>query len=355
VNQGGISTGQAVSNSLSPLVTVIVPIYNQALYLDRCIRSILDQRYLQLEILLIDDGSIDGSSEIADDFASSDSRIRVFHKPNGGLSSARNMGLDAAGGSFIAFVDSDDFLHADFISVLLRICTETGCDIAQCGFEKGTGSDFSSRFRSGSRYGVHKGSISMGSISILSPQEAFRGLRLKTIVCNKLFRAPLLADLRFPLGKIHEDEFFTYKAVYRSTRIGIVADKLYYYRQTAGSITRGSANTVRYDIMEAYEERLQFFRERKEDALALLSAEKYVISLIYKYAVVCREKAGVKHERRLTGRLKELRPVILKGGEASFAVRLLIRLFSLFPRMSALLVYRMQAGFSFKLRFPGRQ
>ena len=114
------------------LISVIVPVYNVSNYLERCVQTLIKQTYGNLEIILVDDGSTDGSSKLCDKIAKSDNRIKVIHKENGGLSSARNAGLDAAQGEYISFIDSDDSIHLYFYNVLLKVMNETDADIVQC-------------------------------------------------------------------------------------------------------------------------------------------------------------------------------------------------------------------------------
>ena len=115
-------------------ISVVVPVYNVEDYLDRCVKSIISQTYENLEVILVDDGSADGSPVMCDSWAQKDPRIKVIHKPNGGVSSARNAALDAATGDFIGFVDSDDWIENDFYELLMKSLAENGSDIAFCGY-----------------------------------------------------------------------------------------------------------------------------------------------------------------------------------------------------------------------------
>ena len=121
------------------LISVIIPIYNLEQYIERCVRSVMAQSYKNLQIILVDDGSSDGSGAVCDALAQQDSRIKVIHKPNGGVSDARNFGVKAASGQFISFVDGDDYVHPEFIATLHTLCVENKCRMAQCSFEAVTG------------------------------------------------------------------------------------------------------------------------------------------------------------------------------------------------------------------------
>ena len=124
------------------LISVIVPVYNVEAYLERCVDSILKQTYKELEIILVDDGATDSSGELCDQLAKKDDRIIVIHKKNGGLSDARNAGIDASRGEYLSFIDSDDFIHPMFMEVLLQLCETTQCNIRKCGMQEVEGDTF---------------------------------------------------------------------------------------------------------------------------------------------------------------------------------------------------------------------
>ena len=208
----------------------------------------------------MDDASPDCCGRICDEFAAEDSRVRVLHLScNRGLSSARNCGIDACSGEFIAFVDGDDALSPQFIEALLM----ADVDIAQCAFC----TDWSD----------------MGTLSAvpclaesLSSREALRRLQLDgtgayTVVWNKLYRRGVFEGLRFPEGKQHEDEFVIYRAFWAAASVCIVQAPLYFYRQRPNSITDAGVSLKSLDAVEALEERARFYREHGEESLAVLT------------------------------------------------------------------------------------
>ena len=234
-------------------ISVIVPIYKVEAYLDKCVQSIVDQTYTNLEIILVDDGSPDRCGQMCDAWAEKDSRIRVIHKENGGLSDARNAGLEIATGTYIAFVDSDDWVSVEYISSMYRAIQETGAQIAGCGIctvfdgqepDEGTGT---------------------GELCIYSSEEAIgallQGQGLRAVAWNKLYHKSLLEGERYPVGKHHEDEFFTYRIFEKADRLVCVDERLYFYLQRQGSIMR-SFSIKRLDALDAYLERLQFLEKR---------------------------------------------------------------------------------------------
>lgn len=224
------------------LVSIIVPVYKVETELGRCIQSILCQTYKNLEIILVDDGSPDNCPELCDRYAKIDSRIRVIHKKNGGLSDARNAGLDIAKGKFLSFIDSDDWVSENFIECLVRNIVETDSDIAICGYamvhENG-------RQR---HYGTKE------SREILEHEQAisalFGQLKFGCMICTKIYRAELFEGIRFPKGKIYEDIAVSLPLFDRSKRCVIINDKLYNYFQRKGSIVNSKFDERKLDMLE---------------------------------------------------------------------------------------------------------
>lgn len=240
---------------MKPLISIIVPVYNVEQYLQRCLESIINQTYKNLEIILVDDGSPDNCPQICDDYAAKDNRITVIHKKNGGLSDARNAGLDICKGKFISFVDSDDWIDKNYVKVLFDLLTETNTDIAIGNFFKTDGSKESPTFPI-----QHK---------TLNPTEAIiccthGNTPAFAISCSKLYKKELFDNLRFPVGKYHEDEFTTYLLFYKSSSIAYTSQVLYYYYSRETSIT---SSQHPYDALEAFEQRYLFFKEKKETEL----------------------------------------------------------------------------------------
>lgn len=237
------------------LVSIIVPVYHVEKYLDDCVRSLTEQTYPDLEIILVDDGSDDMCPEMCDRWAEKDKRIKVIHKTNGGLSDARNAGLDAAKGEFAAFVDSDDLVHQNFVDALISVMKNNAeCDIAICGFEK---------FTDGSALPQNKYD---NSVSYIRPKDCF----LQTdaffdVAWNKLYRRSIVGDIRFPYRKLHEDIYTTYKYVFSARQIGVINAGLYYYRRREDSIIGKHENYPAIDIEAALWERTDFFKTKGDD------------------------------------------------------------------------------------------
>lgn len=210
-------------------ISVIVPIYNVEKYLEKCIVSIVNQTYKNLEIILVDDESPDNCPEICDKWAEKDSRIKVIHKKNGGLSDARNAGLEVATGDLIGFVDSDDWISVYMYEMLKNALDSTGADVAECNsimvYEGDVTED-----KKNSDCNV-KSYTAVQSLKLLATEKKFRHT-----AWNKLYRRSVIGDIRFEVGKIHEDVFWTYQIFGRSKNVTKVEDNLYYYLQRQNSI-----------------------------------------------------------------------------------------------------------------------
>lgn len=212
------------------LISVIVPIYNVAKYLRACLDSIIHQTYYNLEIILVDDGSTDESSSICDEFSDLDNRIIIKHQKNGGLSDARNTGIEIATGKYITFVDSDDVIATDMIDYLHKLLVENNADMSLCQMRK---------IDENGRYIDNPPSVA-SSVVGYSPEECLRKYftdsRFDTVAWSKLYKTKMFSDVRYPKGKYHEDVFTTYKILAKCRIIAIGGERKYMYRARPNSI-----------------------------------------------------------------------------------------------------------------------
>lgn len=288
------------------LITVIVPIYNVEKYINKCIESIKKQTYKNLEIILVDDGSTDRCGEICDNYSKKDNRIIVIHKENGGLSDARNTGVDWAKGEYITFVDSDDYLDKNYIEKLYRAIKKDNTEISQCGIIK-----FNEELKETQYIGYSENNIITTKQSIIDMSKEHWVENV--VVWNKMYSKELIKDIKFAKGMLHEDEFFTYKALYNSDKISIIKDYLYYYRQNSQSIMGKKYDLKRLDILEAFNERIDFFKSRREEELYNYSLLRFldVIKLCY-----CNVKQYYNSEvellKKLRVKYKEIYKEIIK-------------------------------------------
>ena len=213
-----------------PLVSVIVPVYNVEELLPRCVESILSQSYSHLEVILVDDGSPDGCGALCDAFAAKDSRVTVIHKENGGLSSARNAGLDAAKGEYIAFVDSDDWIEPDMYGHMLSLMETYDAKLVCAG-----------RYDVSEKTGEKKIGLCPKKEEVLSAEEMVGRIFLwdgcDSSACDKLYHRSVLEDFRYPEGKVCEDVPVTYKIVLAAGRVVLCDRPFYNYYHRSGSIS----------------------------------------------------------------------------------------------------------------------
>ena len=237
-----------MKEQMDELVSIIVPVYNRRDYLERCLNSALGQTHRELQIILVDDGSTDGSGEMCDAFAAKHPQVEAFHRANGGSSAARNTGLDNARGQWVTFLDADDYFSENFVEHGLSACLLYGADIAI------------------SRQLIDaEGNLGEGGFSAASRYECITGREAElrhfgkaaqqlSPVCGKLCRASLWVGLRFPEGKTIEDVFVSHRLLYSAAKVVISDARLYAYYQSPDSMMRDAFSLKRLDALDAWRE-----------------------------------------------------------------------------------------------------
>lgn len=236
-----------------PLISVIVPVYKVEKYLDQCIRSIAEQTYRNLEIILVDDESPDGCPAICDAWAEKDSRIRVIHKKNGGAGHARNVGLEAARGELIGFIDSDDYIEPHMYQHLQSLMTED-VDLTECSI--GMTEEDTMPMDDGRCFETVRATMEE-AMRLHIQDEIFR-----QTPPNKLYRRRAIADVRFPVGNLIDDEFFTYLVIGNCRNLVHSSCCMYAYRQQQGSAMNRPYSIRRLQGIKAKRERLAYLKER---------------------------------------------------------------------------------------------
>ena len=289
-----------------PLISVIVPIFKVENYLDACVASILGQTYSNLELILIEDGSPDRSGEICDAWAAKDPRVKVIHKENGGGGLARNVGLDAASGDLIAFVDSDDYIAPDMFAYLYSLL-EQGADIAECGYADVVEDGFCFPEEE-------------GAVTFVTPEEALReniyDTHFRQLIWNKLYRREMIEDIRFPVGTKIDDEFFTYKVLGNAKKLARSEKVCYAYRQQAGSVMHEKYSLRRLEGLHAKAERLSFLKEMfpalvRDGKLILFFSCMHAMQMCRKYLSKAEQKQAWEEIREI---LRQAGPVALAEG-----------------------------------------
>ena len=318
-------------------ISVIVPIYKVEAYLSRCVDSIIGQTYHNIEIILVDDGTPDNSGLMADDYALNDDRVVVVHKPNGGLSEARNYGIAVANGDYIGFVDSDDFIAKDMYYQLHNVIIQTGADACECQkvlfYEKGDNPLFDS----------------VGSIKMYEGNSVISALLTdRDITCtvwNKLVNAKIAKLVLFDVGKIHEDILWTYRAYSKCKRVSTISHKLYAYFQREGSIMNSSFTAKRYDALDALRERAIEVKHNQPE-LYPRAERSYAGGCMHRYQYLCRQKKTEEYERfkkELHKRFVESdRKAVMKT--VDFKYKLWYTLFLLFPELTCCIRNQLKIG-----------
>lgn len=262
-----------------PKISVIIPVYNVEKYLERCIESVINQTYNNIEIILIDDGSADKSGKICDYFSKIDSRIKVIHKKNGGLSDARNVGLQTASGDYIAFVDGDDWIEKDMYECLYNLICEYQADISMCAANS---VDFDGKIVDSGKF-PDKGK-NYENITVYMGDEIIKAHLSKTNdinagVWNKLYRRNIINGIEFPKSKLYEDVFVMYKYLNRASKVVKTRSHKYNYFQREDSICRKKFSQKNFDSVEANKERYLFIKKNYPE-LEPLARRQVLINLL---------------------------------------------------------------------------
>ncbi len=254
------------------LISIIIPVYKVEKYLEKCIQSVINQTYENLQIILVDDGSPDNCGKICDEYAQKDHRIEVIHKSNGGLSDARNKGLEIAKGEYIGFVDSDDYIESDMYEVLYNLLKQYNVDVSICNF-----------------YTVSQGKIAIKNadngikeynrIEIL--KEILLDNDIQSYAWNKLYKRELFGEIKYPVGKKYEDIGTTFYLLEKCNKVVVTGKPEYYYINRQGSIVNNVTESTITDYIELIMQRYDYIEENIKE---LSSYNKNYLKRILKTA-----------------------------------------------------------------------
>ena len=275
-----------------PLVSIIVAVYNIENYIEKCVDSLLKQTYSNLEIILVDDGSKDSSGKICDDFATKDGRVIVIHRPNGGLSAARNTGMDIAKGDYFAFVDGDDWIDADMYELMVNAAIQFEAELVACRYK--------------CIYADRIVDMTTNKVVLYDGTEMLRDYLeendhsiIRHAAWNKLYKRNLVNEERFPVGKLYEDVVFSAKML-SGVNKGVYLDcaKYNYVVERPGSIMAQGMNPKMFtDLLPAYLEKEEFLLALKDDLLVVLHRYYYLKKLISWYRQIEGQKKEISHEQ----------------------------------------------------------
>lgn len=236
-----------------PKITVVIPVYNVEKYIERCLDSLVDQTCSDFDLVVVDDGSTDGSAEICRRFEAKDPRVIFISQENQGVSAARNTGIEWAlehsSSNWITFIDSDDWIRSDYLEQLLNLAVREGADITSCAFQQ---TDRFCRDLPSNDTALQ--------FELLAPDVYFLSeSTIASVAWAKLYKKELFENIRFPVGKIHEDEFTTYKLLFSVKTIGYISQPLYYYFENPNGIMRSPWSVERLDGVRAILEQIDYF------------------------------------------------------------------------------------------------
>lgn len=256
-------------------ISVIVPVYKVEKYIHRCVDSILGQTFTNIDLILVDDGSPDKCGSICDEYAEKDRRVHVIHQQNAGLSAARNSGIDwsflHSDSKWLTFIDSDDWIHPEMLKCLYNAAHELNMPVSICGYYETQGDD-----------------LEVDTSQIKTQIRKTEDFYLKenvnaTIACGKLYCKECFKSIRYPKGKLHEDEYVTYRILFHYSEIAVVEAPLYAYFHNPKSITRSEWNPRRLDALEAIDMQLRFFRKRNLQDIYKSRIRLYVALALRQY------------------------------------------------------------------------
>ncbi len=288
-----------------PTISVVVPVYKVEAYLHRCVDSILQQTYRDFELILVDDGSPDNCGGICDAYARQDSRVHVIHQANGGLSAARNAGIDwvfaESDSQWFTFVDSDDWLHSETLERLLRAAEEHQTKVSVCGYAETAGEDPV----------VMPESLASAAVD---PRWFYRSRFINaTVAWGKLYRRELFETVRYPVGKIHEDEFVTYRLLMESGGIAVLEAPLYAYFVNLAGITKKGWSPRKLHAWEAYEQQLAFFEERQDTEMVKFRYRGYLENAVVNLQQAQESNANGQYDKEVKNIENRIRQVIRRA------------------------------------------
>ncbi|HHT99528.1 MAG TPA: glycosyltransferase family 2 protein [Acholeplasma sp.] len=302
-------------------ISVIVPVYNTSKYLEKCLNSIRNQTYENIEIIVVNDGSTDNSLDILNEISKKDKRIKVISQENGGLSKARNTGLEHATGSYVGFIDSDDYIDPNMYETMLRAMKQNNVRLAT-----------SARMNVFDTYSTSL--FTLDKETYLPIKEAYKSIltwkNMDVSFCDKLFDIELFKNKRFPLGKLNEDVYLLFELLNELDGIIHVAKPFYYYLQRGNSITTSSFSLKKLDLLDANASVRKLVLDRFPDLIKFVNAYEYS-GILYLYRLI--RKSNAKKE--YPNEYKRLRKLFYRN----FYKNVFNKHLSLIKKRNAILLY----------------
>ena len=295
-----------------PLISVIVPVYKVEPYLSRCVESVLAQTFTDFELILVDDGSPDNCGKMCDEYAQKDNRIFVIHQENGGLSAARNTGIDWVceqnRSEYITFLDSDDWLHPEYLNVLMKCITENIVKISVCDLNRVTDV-------------LPYENYDNFNLELSSPENFLvNHFWQYNYSCGKLYHKDMFEGIRFPVGKVFEDTFTTYKMLHKCEKIAYTDLQLYYYFRNEQGISHSPWNPSELVIFDAMQEQMQFYKEKGLEKAYEKEFELFVHHHAYQIVRIKENKKDLKKNKATLKKIKKTLRKYLRENKDKFNV-----------------------------------
>ena len=280
-------------------ISVIVPVYNVEKYLERCVHSIVLQTYKDFELILVDDGSPDNCPNMCDSYSKEYSFIKVIHQKNSGLSAARNAGIEwsfeNSDSEWITFIDSDDWVHPYYLESLYNAVKESNCSISMCQPYISETYEIKSVVNDNKNFEICNTEIAFEDDSLIA-----------NAACARLYKKELFSSIRFPIGKLHEDRFTTYKLLFQFKEVAVINAPLYYYFVNLEGIVHSNWSVRKLDNLEAAEQQVAYFKEKGLNRTYIYSLKEYIHLMVLALRNMKGKKEFVKEYREVRNKLKNV-------------------------------------------------
>lgn len=310
------------------LVSIIIPVYNVEKYLERCILSVLSQTHKELELILVNDGSTDQSLQICQKYETLDKRIKLVNQKNSGASAARNTGLKCASGSYIAFIDSDDYVSKNYIKNLLLAAKEKNLDLVQCCYV--LANDKTNSFPDDT--------YNSSDLKVITKADALNQRAYKVVIWGKIYKKELFEGFQYREGSIYEDDASYYIFVDRANRIGILDEVLYYYYMAPNSVIRNQKKNKSIAFIDIYSERIEYFKNQNKVELLDGSYARFCLVLLLFYSSAVSDGTNLEDKDMFLKLFKENYSYIKKSQYVSLKDRLLFKLFQTMPNVTGCII-----------------
>lgn len=313
---------------MDDLISIIVPVYNAEMYIERCVKSIQNQTYSHFELILVNDGSKDNSLEICKMLAKQDERIVVLNRSNGGASAARNMGLANMRGQYVVFADSDDYVSPSYLENLYMAVKQDQYDIVQCNLESTNELDKK----------LEKVSFEKTDVEEVTKTEALNERKYKVSVWGKIYSSHIFENFHFKEGIIYEDDASYYIFVDRAQKLAILNETLYFYYMSENSVMRNDKKDKSVAFISIYEDRIQYFQERDEKELLEGTYDRFCLVLMLNLTASFRDGNNIKDRKQWLELFKKYYLLVMRAKSVPMKDKVMFSFFRIFPKTAGRII-----------------